>query len=260
MKPMLMMIGLVIAVSSYAAEDKKLNPMLPSGWRVHDMERPVPVVVTPGATAADAPSDAIVLFDGTNLDEWVGCVSTNKKKNYNPEGQALWKVENGFMEVNSTGGLISKKAFGDMQLHVEWASPNPPKGSSQGRGNSGIYIMGRYEVQILDCYENISYADGMTAGIYGQTPALANACRKPSEWQTYDIIFKAPRFEGDQLVSPACVTVIHNGVLVQNHTEYLGPTSHKKVGTYTPHPEKLPIFLQDHSDPVRYRNFWVREL
>jgi hypothetical protein len=239
---------------------EELTPMLPCGWRVHDLERPVPVVVTPGATASDAPSDAIVLFDGTNLDEWVGTVSTNKKKRYNPEGKALWKVEDGCMVVNGTGGLISKKAFGDMQLHVEWASPSPPKGSSQARGNSGIYIMGLYEVQILDCYENISYADGMTAGVYGQTPALANACRKPGWWQTYDIIFKAPRFENGQLVSPAYVTVIHNGVLVQNHTEYLGPTGHKKLGTYTPHPEKLPISLQDHNNPVRYRNIWVREL
>jgi len=252
--------GFCFVLASGAQSEEKRNPMLPSGWRVHDLERPVPVVVIPGATVAAAPSDAIILFDGTNLDEWVGCVSTNKKKQYNPEGKALWKVKDGCMEINSTGGLISRKAFGDMQLHVEWASPNPPKKKGQKRGNSGIYIMGRYEVQILDCYENTSYADGMTAGIYGQTPALANACRKPGEWQTYDIFFTAPRFDGDTLVSPAYVTVIHNGVLVQNHTEYLGPTSHKKVGLYTPHPEKLPIFLQDHNNPVRFRNIWVREL
>jgi hypothetical protein len=241
------------------APAEKPNPMLPSGWRVHDLTRPRPEVVTPGETSARAPSDAIILFDGTDLDEWVGSVSTNKK-HYNPEGKALWKVEDGYMEVTPTGGLVSKRSFGDFQIHFEWASPVTVKGEGQERGNSGMYIMGIYEVQILDCYENVSYADGMTAAVYGQTPALANACRKPGEWQTYDIIFTAPRFEGDNLLSPAYVTVIHNGVLVQNHTAYLGPSGHKKLPDYTPHPEKLPLSLQDHNNPVRYRNMWIREL
>ncbi len=248
----------VLIVGVSAAE--KPNPMLPSGWRVHDMERPLPVVVTPGITASDAPSDAIILFDGTDLSEWTGTVNTNKKWQYNPEGKVLWEVENGYMKITPTGGLTSKRAFGDIQLHIEWASPVQPVNTGQKRGNSGIYIMGRYEVQILDCYENTSYADGMTAAIYGQEPALANACRKPGEWQTYDIIFTAPRFEGDTLLSPAYVSVIHNGVLVQNHTAYLGPTVHKRLSKYSTHPAKLPLSLQDHKDPIRYRNIWVREL
>ena len=236
------------------------NPRLPDGWRVHDFDRPLPPVVTPGSTAAEAPSDAIVLFDGTNLDEWTGCVSTNKKKSYNPRGEALWKVENGYMEITPTGALVSKRKFGDCQIHLEWAAPEPGKGASQGRGNSGVYIMGLYEVQILDCYENTSYADGMTAALYGQHPPLANACRPPGEWQTYDIIFTAPRFDGDKVVSPACVTVFHNGVVVQNHAEYLGPSGYKKLPAYKPHEEKGAIQLQDHNNPVRFRNIWVREL
>jgi hypothetical protein len=246
------------AAAALAAEEKP-NPKLPDGWRVHDMERPVPGIIMPGAKAADAPSDAVILFDGTDLSEWTGSVSTNKNR-FNPEGRALWKVENGYMEVTSTGGLTTRRAFGDCQLHLEWAAPLPAKGDSQKRGNSGIFLMGRYEVQILDCFQNRSYADGMTAAVYGQTPALANACRPPGEWQTYDIIFTAPRFDGDKTVSPAYVTVIHNGVLVQNHTPYMGPTVHKKLPAYTPHPGKLPITLQDHNDPVRFRNIWIREL
>jgi hypothetical protein len=240
--------------------EEKPNPMLPSGWRVHDETRPRPEVVTPGETASSAPSDAIILFDGTDLDEWVGSVSTNKKKQYNPKGEALWKVENGCLEINGTGGLISKKKFGDCQIHLEWAAPVLPKGTSQGRGNSGIFIMGKYEVQILDCYKNVSYADGMTGALYGQHPPLANACRKPGEWQTYDIIFTAPRFDGDDVVSPAYVTVIHNGVLLQNHTPYLGPSIHKKLAVYKAHEEKAQILLQDHDNPIRFRNIWVREL
>jgi hypothetical protein len=217
-------------------------------------------VVTPGVTAADAPSDAIVLFDGSNLDEWTGCVSTNKKGKYNPAGEALWKVENGYMEITPTGDLVSRKQFGDCQIHLEWSAPDPPKDTSQGRGNSGIKIMGKYEIQVLDCYQNTSYADGMTAAAYGQHPALANACRAPGEWQTYDIIFTAPRFEGETVVAPAYVTVLHNGVVVQNHTPFLGETVHKKLPVYKAHADKGPIMLQDHSNPVRYRNIWVREL
>jgi hypothetical protein len=260
--------ALLIACAASAADEKKKDPMannpfLPDGYRVHDSSRPLPPVVTPGKTAADAPSDAVVLFDGTDLSEWVGTVSTNKKKKYNPKGEALWKVENGYMEVNGTGGLRSKKEFGDCQIHLEWAAPNAPadlKKTSQGRGNSGVFIMGKYEIQVLDCYENTSYADGMTAAVYGQHPALANACRPAGEWQTYDIIFTAPRFEGDKLVSPARVTVFHNGVVVQNNTEILGLSTHKKLPQYRPHGDKGPIYLQDHNNPIRYRNIWVREL
>lgn len=250
----------------HAAEKKNPhadNPFLPDGYRVHDSSRPLPPVVTPGKTAAMAPSDAYVLFDGTDLTEWVGTVSTNKKKRYNPKGEALWKVQDGYMEINGTGSLISKKQFGDCQIHLEWMAPDSPKDlskKSQSRGNSGVFIMGRYEIQVLDCYENTSYADGMTAALYGQHPALANACRPAGEWQTYDIIFRAPRFEGDQVVSPAAATVIHNGVVVQNNTEFLGLSTYKKLAKYTPHPEKGPLTLQDHNNPIRFRNIWVREL
>ncbi len=236
------------------------NPRLPSGWRVHDFDRPLPRVVTPGPTAADAPSDAVVLFDGSSLDEWVGCVSTNRKYGYNPNGEALWKVENGYVEITPTGSLVSRKKFGDCQIHLEWSAPVPPKGTSQERGNSGVFIMGKYEIQVLDCFENTSYADGMTAAVYGQQPPLVNACRQPGAWQTYDIIFKAPRFDGDTVVTPAYVTVLLNGVVVQNHTPYLGETVHKKLPVYKPHEEKGPILLQEHNNPVRYRNIWVREL
>lgn len=250
---------LTVSVGTALAAEKKPNPMLPSGWRVHDMTRPLPVVITPGATAADAPSDAIVLFDGSDLSEWIGAKSTNKKT-LNPEGLALWKIENDFMEITPTGSLTSRRAFGDVQLHVEWAAPVPPTGTGQDRGNSGIFFMGRYEVQILDCYENTAYADGMTASLYGQSPALANVCRKPGQWQTYDIIFTAPRFKEGTLLSPAYVTVIHNGVLVQNHVELLGKTYHRTLSHYTPHAEKLPLSIQDHHNPIRFRNIWVREL
>lgn len=258
---------LITGVAALSAAPKKNqhanNPHLPDGYRVHDYSRPLPPVVTPGTTACEAPSDAYVLFDGTDLSEWVGTVSTNKKRRYNPTGEALWTVKDGYMEINGTGGLGSRKHFGDCQIHLEWMAPNSPADlakKDQGRGNSGVFIMGKYEVQVLDCYENTSYADGMTAALYGQKPALANACRPAGEWQTYDIIFKAPRFENGQAVSPANVTVLHNGVLVQNHEDFLGLSTFKKLPGYAPHAEKGPIYLQDHNNPIRYRNIWVREL
>lgn len=266
LKSLLLILTACASTAAFAAEKKDPmanNPRLPDGFRVHDSERPLPPVITPGATAADAPSDAYTLFDGNDLTGWVGTVSTNKKKRYNPQGEALWKVQDGYMEVNNTGGLRSIKEFGDCQIHLEWQSstdPNVLKKTSQGRGNSGLFIMGKYEVQILDCYDNTSYADGMTAAVYGQHPALANACREPGKWQTYDVIFTAPRFEGEKVISPAYVTVIHNGILVQNHTAFLGLSTYKKLPVYAPHGDKGPILLQDHGNPVRYRNIWVREL
>lgn len=259
-------IGLVVVLfcslsgwSEAETPAKKPNPFLPNGWRVHDLERPVPPVVEPGHGFGEAPSDAIVLFDGHSMDAWVGTVSTNKKKKYNPKGEVLWQVRDGFVEVTPTGSISTRQAFGDCQLHLEWAAPIEAKGSGQQRGNSGVFLMGRYEIQLLDCFENESYADGMAAAIYGQTPARANACRPPGEWQTYDIFFTAPRFEGDRLVQPAYVTVVHNGVLVQLHQPFLGPTQHKKLPNYKPHASRAPLRLQDHSNPVRFRNIWIRE-
>ena len=256
----------ILPMDSYGAEPNSEreqhanNPRFPDGWRVHDFDRPLPPVVTPGATASDAPSDAIVLFDGSSLDEWTGSVNTSRRGTYNPEGNPLWKVENGYVEVTPTGALTSKKKFGDCQIHLEWAAPVPATGTSQGRGNSGVFIMGKYEIQVLDCYENTSYADGMTAALYGQVPALANACRPPGEWQTYDIIFTAPRFDGEKVVSPAYATVIHNGVVVQNHAQFLGYQTYMKLPEYEAHEDKGPLVLQEHGNPVRYRNIWVREL
>ncbi|QBG48613.1 DUF1080 domain-containing protein [Verrucomicrobia bacterium S94] len=265
-KTILTFTAVAAAFAVNAAEKKNPhadNPFLPDGYRVHDYSRPLPPVVTPGEKSCLPPSDAYVLFDGTDLTEWVGTVSTNKKKYYNPDGKALWKVQDGYMEVNGTGSLISRKQFGDCQIHLEWMTPNDSESlnkKDQGRGNSGVFIMGRYEIQVLDCFENTSYADGMTAALYGQHPALANACRPAGQWQTYDIIFRAPRFEGDKVISPAAATVIHNGVVVQNNTEFLGISTYKKLPKYWPHPEKGPLLLQDHNNPIRYRNIWVREL
>jgi len=237
------------------------TPLLPSGWHVHDLNRPHPKVVKPGKKYGEPPSDALVLFDGTDLSNFVGTKQPNpKKRKYNPEGKAMWKVENGYMQVNGTGDLHTKQAFGSCQLHIEFATPNPPQGQSQGRGNSGIFLMGLYEIQVLDCYENKSYADGMVGAVYGQTPPLVNASKPPGEWQSYDIIFIAPEFKDGKMVKPPYVTVFLNGVLVQYHTPILGPTVHKKLPVVKPHPDKLPLKLQDHNNPTRFRNIWIREL
>ena len=237
------------------------TPRLPSGWRVHDGARPQPEAVAPGARIGEAPSDATILFDGTDLSNWHGVKQDNpKKKRLNPEGKALWKVENGYMQCTPTGDLVTKASFGDCQLHIEWQTENPPKGTAQSRGNSGVFLMGLYEIQVLDNYQNQTYSDGTAGCVYGQTPPLVNACRKPGEWQVYDIVFQAPRFEGGKLVSPAYVTVFLNGILVQNHTEIIGPTTHKKLPVVKPHAARLPIALQDHNNPTRFRNIWIREL
>jgi hypothetical protein len=231
------------------------TPMLPGQpWHVHDPARPHPHIVTPGALPGQPPSDAIVLFDGKDLSHW----------RHIQNGRSVppaWKVENGYMEVvHSAGALVSKEAFGDAQYHVEWASPAVLENSSQGRGNSGVIVMSRYEIQVLDCYDNPTYADGQAGAIYGQWPPLVNPARKPGEWQTYDIAFEAPRFDGGKLVKPAYVTVFYNGVLVQNHQEIMGAMVYRKVATYTPHSPEEPLTLQAHHNPVRYRNVWVRRL
>jgi hypothetical protein len=241
------------AAGKISRDPQSLIPDL-SKWPVHDLSRPLPPVVDPGPAGAPvpAPSDAVVLFDGKDLSQWEDA-----------KGQpAKWKVENGFMEVVAkTGSIRTKKGFGDCQLHVEWATPVEPQGESQGRGNSGVFLMDTYEVQVLDCYNNTTYADGMAAAIYGQYPPLINACRKPGEWQTYDIIFHAPRFDQDgKLLAPARMTVFHNNILVHDNAVLTGPTAHKARPPYKAHPDKLPVSLQDHGNPTRFRNIWIREL
>ncbi len=230
------------------------TPFLPGGkWRVHDVSRPRPPMVTPGVNGGP-PSDAIVLFDGKDLSHWV----THQN---GQEAAPKWKLADGYMEVvNGAGSIDTREKFGDIQLHVEWAAPAAVTGTSQNRGNSGILLMGKYEVQVLDSWDNPTYADGQAAAIYGQYPPMVNASRKPGEWQTYDIFFEAPRFEGETLTRPAFATVVHNGVLVQNHRQLIGDTPHAHLGTYKSHAAELPLQLQNHHEKVRYRSVWVRRL
>ena len=227
------------------------TPILPGQkWRVHDIDRPRPRVVTPGAAVGSPPSDAIVLFDGKDLSQWA---PQTKGKN--------WKVQNGYVEVvGGSGDLVSKQKFGPAQIHVEWAAPTEITGDSQWRGNSGILLMSRYEIQVLDSYNNKTYADGQAGAIYGQWPPLVNATRKPGEWQSYDILFEPPRFENGKVVKHAYVTVILNGVAVQHHQEIIGQMAHRIVKPYEPHQTEEPLALQDHDTPVRYRNIWVRRI
>lgn len=206
---------------------------------------PEPPVVTP-SDGSEAPSDAVVLFDGSDLSQW--------------NGAEKWQISDGVATIHG-GSITSKQAFGSCQLHLEWAAPAEVKGAGQGRGNSGIFLMSNYEVQILDSYGNTTYFDGQAGSIYKQWPPLVNACRKPGEWQTYDIIFDAPRFDDQgKLVKPAYVTLLHNGIVIQNHSELLGGTSWLHAPVYQPHADKLPLVMQDHGNPVRFRNIWIREL
>ncbi len=223
-------------------------------WKAHDLNRPRPPVVMPAAQKlpVDPPADAIVLFDGADLRHW----------NSADGGPARWIVRDGYMEAQpDSGGLVSVRSFGDVQLHLEWASPAPAEGHGQERGNSGVFLMGKYEVQVLDSYRNDTYPDGQAAAIYGQYPPLVNACLPPGEWQSFDIFFRRPRFQRDgTLTAPARVTVVHNGILVQDDVQIWGPTMWLQHLPYRPHPDKLPLALQDHGNPVRYRNIWLREL
>jgi len=204
-----------------------------------------PPVIDPGPPGGP-PSDAVVLFDGKDLSQW--------------EGGDQWIVQDGCATANG-GGIQTKQEFGDCQLHVEWAAPEKVEGKGQGRGNSGVYLMGKYEVQILDSYENETYFDGQCGALYKQSPPLVNACSKPGEWQTFDIIFKAPQFDKEgKLTKPAVMSVLHNGVLIQDHFELNGKTAWHKPPEYKPHPPKLPIHIQYHGDAVRFRNIWIREL
>jgi hypothetical protein len=232
------------------------TPLLPDGkWRVHDISRPHPRMVSPGAKPGDPPSDAIVLFGGKDLSKWLDSGKSGQA------GAAQWKVENGYIEVvPGTGDLVTRDKFGDVQLHVEWAAPVEITGASQLRGNSGVIIQSRYEIQVLDSNGNLTYADGQAGAIYGQRPPLVNASRPRGEWQAYDIVFEAPRFEGDRVASPAYVTVFHNGVLLHHRQPFIGRMAHRVVGTYAPHGLEEPLMLQNHGDKVRYRNIWVRRL
>lgn len=218
---------------------------------ITEVWEPVPPIVTPGE-GTSAPSDAIVLFDGKDVDQWETV-----------EGDPVkWTVENGILTmVKSSGDIRTKQGFGDIQLHVEWRAPAEVVGDGQGRGNSGIFLQGQYEVQVLDSYENSTYSNGQAGSVYKQHIPLVNACRPPGEWQAYDIVFIAPRFNEDgNLFSPAVLTVLHNGLLIQNHVTLKGVTLSRGRPSYKSHDLKQPIMLQDHRNPVSYRNIWVREL
>jgi hypothetical protein len=218
---------------------------LDAGEWVSGITWPEPAVVEPGPVGGP-PSDAVVLFDGKDLSKW--------------DGADKWEVKDGYA-ISGGNDIQTKQGFGDCQLHVEWATPEKVEGDGQGRGNSGVFLMGLYEVQVLDSFNNKTYFDGQAAAIYKQHPPLVNACRKPGEWQTYDIIFEAPRFDAKKkLVRPAYITVLQNGVLVQNHFEIKGTTEWDQAPHYDAHPAKLPIRLQYHGNPVRFRNIWLREL
>jgi hypothetical protein len=245
---------LVLAVP-LGAQQHPEGPTPPGArWAVHSWSRPRPPVVDPGPERPPQPppSDATVLFAGHGLGEWLARDSTSAK----------WAVREDYLEcVPGTGSLISRRGFGDLQLHLEFATPDPPHGESQERGNSGVYLMGTYEIQVLDSYRNDTYPDGQAAAVYGQTPPLVNASRGPGRWQTYDIVFHRPHFNADGSVqAPARVTVFHNGVLVQDNTTITGATVHMAIAQYAAHADRMPIVLQDHGNRIRYRNVWVREL
>lgn len=231
--------------------DTPMQPGLP--WHVHDPARPKPPIVTPGVTPGAPPSDAVVLFDGRDLSRW-----SQRDGKGNPVAPT-WSVRGGHFETGK-GSLYTRDSFGDVQLHVEWAAPAVVDGHSQNRGNSGVFLMGLYEIQILDSYHNPTYADGQAGAMYGQWPPLVNAARGPGEWQTYDIVFEAPRFENGRQVKPAFQTVFWNGVIVHNRKEAMGATVYRNVARYTPHAPELPLMLQDHDNPVRYRNIWIRRV
>ena len=233
-------------------QDTPVQPGLP--WHVHDPARPQPPAVTPGTFSENAtpPSDATVLFNGTDLSQW------HDKKTGGPVN---WKVEDG-VAISAKGDIETEQKFGDIQLHLEFREPNPPpKADGQGRGNSGVFLMGLYEIQVLDCYTNKTYADGSTGGIYGQHPPTAMACRAPGEWQTYDIIFNPPHFDDSgNLTTPAYATVTLNGVVIQNHQAIRGETNWRSLGEYKTKASTGPIALQYHNNSVSFRNIWVRSI
>jgi len=228
----------------------KDTPILPwCGYHQHDPDRPAPPKVTPPTPADDkpagAPSDAVILFDGKNLEKWQ---------------RSDWRIENGEL-IAVTGHLTTKEAFGDCQLHLEWMAPDPPQGDDWNHGNNGVMLMGLFEIQIFDTYTTQLYPDGQAAAVYGQTPPMVNACRPPGQWQSFDIIFYAPVFKNGKLEKPAFVTIFHNGLLVHHNQQIYGPTGHRRLPKYDkPIPEKLPLALAGHHNPVRFRNIWLRPL
>lgn len=231
------------------------TPYIPGQkWRVHDADRPQRPVVTAGKTfshLAPPPSDALVLFNGKDLSRWKSA-----------KGPAKWKVSGGHMEVaKDAGSIMTVDEFGDFQLHLEFATPKKVEGSSQGRGNSGVIIYGKYEVQVLDSYQNPTYPDGQVGAMYGQFPPLVSAPKAPGEWQSYDIVFETARWDAQgNLTKKASVTVFLNGVLLHNRKEFNGPVLHRGVAAYAPHPPKGYIELQDHHNPTRFRNIWIRSI
>lgn len=270
---LLVILSIALQVSPAAAQDKPAasekidgftdTPLIPgTKWTIHDPRRPQPTVVTPGKNfgqLATAPSDAEVLFDGKDLTKWQD----------NGGRDAAWKVENGYTETAPRGGSIRTRGkWSDFQFHVEWSAPTPAKGSGQGRGNSGVLINGMYEVQVLDSFEAKTYPDGQAGSLYGQAPPLVNSSLPPGEWQTYDIIFESPRWnDAGELSKKAVITVLHNGVLIHHRYEFTGGTDGiskevpwKTLPKYTRHDPEVFIALQDHSNPVRYRNIWIREI
>jgi len=235
------------------------DPLPGQKWKVHDHTRPQARKVTPGLPLADErpSSDAIILFDGKDLAHW-GTAGRDGKVT-----EAKWEIENGYIEmVPRSGSLITKDAFGDCQLHLEWMTPTGTDAARVGqmRGNSGVILMRRYEVQVLSSYDNITYADGAAGAIYGMYPPLVNPCRPEGEWNMYDIVFKAPQFDGAKLVKPAYLTLFFNGLIVHDHVELLGSTAVEPIAKYQPHPPEEPFLLQGHAGPVRYRNIWIRRL
>jgi hypothetical protein len=255
---------LALGAAAFARADEKDGKPFPLGytdtppifqgspWKVHDLDRPAPPAVAPGPKPGAAPADAIILFDGTSTANFVSKDGAPCK----------WKFENGELIVEG-GDIWSKESFASCQLHIEWKSDPKTYGNSQKKGNAGVFFMDRYEIQMLDCTNNPTYADGMSGAVYGQTPPLVNAVRPAGEWQTYDIVFNAPKIVAGKVVEPATVTVFVNGIVVQNNTKILGPTMHKKATSYAGKlPEKAPFRFQDHKNsiPNRLRNIWVRPL
>ena len=248
------------ALATRVVQDEHLGyqdtPMQANGkWHVHDGLRPQPNVIDPGTASTQRrpgrpPSDAIILFNGKNLSHWTDGGKT-----------AAWKMEHGYMEVTpKMGSIATTDQIGDCQLHVEWTAPSPGKGSGQGRGNSGVLFFGKYEIQVLDSFESKTYPDGQAAALYGSYPPLVNATHKPGDWNVYDILFTVPHFDGEKLVKPGYFTVFHNGVCVHNHVELLGDSNHRALPVYHAHAPKGSLVLQNHGNPVRYRNIWYREL